>query len=298
MNLANFYPNGSQCVINDEVFKLADCASKAVLYEVSAFPKPGLVSPISSGAHDDMNYFTFIDSTTALMKYFILFAMAGYSSKDLKEIFSDIRKIGIQAEADMFAATGKVNTHKGMIFLMGVSLAATAKVLYERQDFKRISSTIQEMTADLVLKDLHHLTKETASTHGEKLYVNHNITGIRGEVEDGLPIVFLHALPFFQDNKDLTLNNQLIQTLFKIMTICDDTTIIHRHNVNKLLEVKEKGKKILAMDGVRSKAGQEQLEQLCHCFIEERVSPGGSADLLAVTVFFDLVQESLFYSKN
>jgi len=287
MNLTNAHSHNN-------AFKLASLALRAVLYEVSAYPKPGLVSPVSEGAHDDMDYYTFINSTTALTKYFTLFAEAGYSLKKVDKIFADIRKIGLQAEDAMFAATGGINTHKGMIFLMGISLAATAKTLYEGSDFKCLPKKIQEMTAGLVLSDLQHLTKETANTHGEKLYVNYGITGVRGEVESGMPTVFSHALPFWQANQDLSLNDQLIQTLFKIMTICDDTTIVHRHNVDKLLEVKANSQQFLKKDGIRSKEGKAQLEALCQNFAKQRISPGGSADLLAVTAFFALVQEQLF----
>ena len=294
MSLTDDCLSSDRLAVNDVVFKLASFASRAVLYEVSAFPKPGLVSPISTGAHFDMDYFTFLDSTTALMKYFVKFSEAGYSSRDVKEIFGDIREVGVEAERAMFDTTDEVNTHKGMIFLMGVSLAATAKVLYEGLCFECLSDVVREMTRGIVLGDLQHLTVATAVTHGERLYVEHGITGVRGEVEAGMPTVFLHALPFFQDSKELSLNERLVQTLFKIVSVCDDTTIVHRHDVGKLFEVKEQAKYFLDLGGVCSKEGRVLLEELCQSFVRDRVSPGGCADLLAVTVFFDFVNDGLF----
>jgi Triphosphoribosyl-dephospho-CoA synthetase len=44
-------------------------ATRALLYEVSVTPKPGLVDPADVGPHPDMDVFTFIDSATALEDY-------------------------------------------------------------------------------------------------------------------------------------------------------------------------------------------------------------------------------------
>jgi len=284
--------------LDDPSFELAKLACQAVLYEATAFPKPGLVTPISTGAHGDMDYFTFINSTTALHKHFLLFAEAGRSHASPKEIFFNLREIGIQAEKAMFLATEGVNTHKGMIFLMGVTLAATAKVLFDRLDFLQIQIVIKEMTAGLVLEDLKHLTKETAKSHGEKLYIDHGITGVRGEVEAGLPTVFDDSLPYFEALEGVPLNKRLVLTLFKIMTVCDDTTIVHRKGVQKLVVVKALAKEILAIYESEPVRFEAKLEELEASFIKDRISPGGSADLLAVTTYLSFVQRDLFSVTN
>jgi len=280
--------------INHISFELAKLASRAVLYEASAHPKPGLVTPVSNGAHEDMDYFTFLDSTTALHQYFILFAEAGGVKKTPKDIFANIRKIGLEAEIDMFKATKGVNTHKGMIFLMGICLAATAKVLFERLEFSQIQIVIKEMTSGLVLEDLKDLTSETAASHGEKLYVNHGITGVRGEVEAGLPTVFDHGLPYFRQLDGIDLNTRLVLTLFKLMTVCDDTTIVHRHSVMRLQVVKELAQEALTCYERQPMEWRTKLEELESMFIQNRISPGGSADLLAVTAYLSFVQTKFF----
>lgn len=45
---------------------ISQLALKALLYEVSLSPKPGLVDRFDNGAHDDMSFMTFIDSMIAL----------------------------------------------------------------------------------------------------------------------------------------------------------------------------------------------------------------------------------------
>ncbi len=51
-------------------WKTASTAARAMMTEVLVTPKPGLVDRLNSGAHSDMDIFTFTDSTTALVKPF------------------------------------------------------------------------------------------------------------------------------------------------------------------------------------------------------------------------------------
>ncbi|MFL0268715.1 triphosphoribosyl-dephospho-CoA synthase CitG [Candidatus Clostridium radicumherbarum] len=270
---------------------ISSFAVQAMLYEVSCYPSPGLVSPISNGAHKDMNYYTFIDSIAALSKYFVLFAEEGYSDKSSKSIFDSIRGIGIEAEKDMFNKTNGINTHKGMLFLMGIACAASTKAIYNKKDFYEIQNIIKEMTAGIVEKELFVLKDNNNLSHGEKLYMKYKNEGVRGEVEKGIPAVFNFSLDYYKESLDLSENDRLVNTLIGIMQICNDSTIIHRHNPKVLEEVKEKAKEIIHNGGMRTIKGKEMIDALCDEFIERNISPGGSADLLGVTVFLYLVEE-------
>lgn len=75
------------------------------------------------------------------------------------------------------------------------------------------------------------------------------------------------------------------------MEVCNDSTIIHRHNPQTLEEVKEKAKDIIKLGGMKTTQGREKINDLSTEFIERNISPGGSADLLAVTVFLHLVEQ-------
>ena len=133
-------------LISNEAFVIAGYAIEAMLCEVAAYPSPGLVSSISKGAHRDMDHYSFIKSTSILSKYMVLFAEEGYSNKTPKEIFEAIRNIGIEAENEMFKGTKGVNTHKGMIFLLGISCAAVTKAMYDKKNFNEIQDIIKQMT--------------------------------------------------------------------------------------------------------------------------------------------------------
>lgn len=109
----------------------------ALLGEVYATPKPGLVDRRDTGAHRDMNYETFLASTEAITPFMVRMFAEGMDAtaagRTPEEVFQAIRGIGLEAEQAMYAATDGVNTHKGMIFTMGIVLAA-AGILYARAD--------------------------------------------------------------------------------------------------------------------------------------------------------------------
>lgn len=278
-------------LISHEAFVIAGYAIEAMLCEVAAYPSPGLVSSVSKGAHRDMDHYTFIKSASILSKYMVLFSEEGYSNKTPSEIFKAIRAIGIDAESEMFEGTKGVNTHKGMIFLLGISCAAVTKAIYHKRSFGEIQGIIKQMTKGLVQEELSSMDKEKATSHGEKLYLKHKVEGIRGQVERGIPLVFDYSLEVYKENKDLELNDRLIHTLLCIMKYCEDSNIIHRHSMDTLKNVQQKATKVISLGGMTTQIGKATIETLNKEFIKDYISPGGSADLLAVTVFFNSVEE-------
>ncbi|WP_284211936.1 triphosphoribosyl-dephospho-CoA synthase, partial [Methylobacterium brachythecii] len=95
---------------------IARCAVEALRLELDTYPKPGLVSLVDSGSHDDMDAATFKASAAALEPYFCELAEAGARGLGM----DGLRRIGLAAEAAMLAATGGVNTHRGAIFGLGL----------------------------------------------------------------------------------------------------------------------------------------------------------------------------------
>ena len=290
--------------INDISFDISSFALQGMLYEVACFPSPGLVSSISQGAHKDMDHYTFIDSSCSLKKYLMLCSESGFSNNSPKEILKECRSLGIDAEKRMFSKTKGVNTHKGMLFLMGISCIAVGKTIHDNKGFKDIQGIIKEMCYDIVEKELYYLKKyikdynsieemckEMKLSYGEKLFLIYNTEGIRGEVAKGLPTIFQFALDFYKENEDLSKNDRLIQTLIGIMQYSEDSNILHRHSIETLKEMQKKAKYILSIGGMRTKEGKDAIEELDRDFSKRGISPGGSADLLAVTVFFNLVEK-------
>lgn len=282
---------------NDIIFKLGEFATEAMIYEVSCFPSFGLVSPVSSGSHTDMDYFTFIDSTTALNRYFLEMASAGYSSDPIDKIFTKARKIGEKAEKAMFIKTNGVNTHKGMIFVLGLGITASSKILYDGGNFNEISQLIKNMTSGIVEGELKNLSNKTSLTHGEKIFLKYGISGVRGEAELGFPIVFDYALDLYDSTKNLEQNNRLVQALLGIMSRCKDTTILHRHDYNTLLNLQKNSENLINLGGFNNLDNISEINNLNYHNEKNGISPGGCADLLALTVFLSKLKESFFSLK-
>lgn len=265
-------------------------ALKAIVLEVSSFPSFGLVTPLTSGAHTDMDFFTFLDSSFALTSYLKKVAKAGYSSLPLDLILKKIRFMGMVAEEEMFIATNNINTHKGMIFLMGITVACAAKAKFLNLSFNSISFLISEMCSD-ILKDFENLENKENLTHGEKLFIEHKILGVRGIVKNGLDFIFKEVLDVFSNSfsKEKNINFSMIRTLIFIMSRLEDTTILHRHNFDTLTSVQ------IEAQNLHSKFKDIALDisfltEIEKEYSDKKISPGGAADLLAVTIFLDSIK--------
>ncbi len=268
-------------------------ATKSVLYEVSVSPKPGLVDRHSNGAHTDMDFFTFMASSSALSKGFMDIASITDSyNGDTEQLLQLIRPIGIEMEEAMFTATGAVNTHKGIIFSLGILVAAAVQVSKRNKPTpEAIASYVKKMTQGLT-QELDVETKVDKKTNGKIIFETYGYTGIRGEVEAGFPTVFNFGLDALRKSY-YTLgckNDLLIHTLFHIMMACEDSNIISRHEPETLVEVQTMAKQFIESGGMYQQNGKTQVEEMDRLFTKRHISPGGSADLLAVTIFFGLIE--------
>ena len=277
------------------VKKLGDIAVEAMIFEAATSPSFGLVSPLTQGSHDDMDFFTFLKSSFAIKEGFEKMARVSYSYLTLEKAFLRTRKIGIETEKTMFEATENINTHKGMIFLLGIAVVTASRALYEGTSFNDIQPMIKNMCKD-ILKDFENIKDKTNLTHGEKLYKNYGFTGVRGEVREGLDIIFNGSLNVFEKSieKSNDMNLASLQTLIFLMGKVMDSTIVHRHDIHMLRRVKREAEEFFAAGGVYSELGRETAENIEKTYIKERISPGGSADLLAVTIFLYKLKNLFF----
>lgn len=266
--------------------KISSIAVEAILHEAAVTPKPGLVDRSNSGAHGDMDFFTFISSASVLHPYFLRMAEAGsrFDQSDLTLLLQELRPIGIDAEKAMFSVTGGVNTHKGLIFSLGI-LCAAASYLFRREKkcpAEKVCRIASQMCSGIVEKELKG--NNPGQTTGEKLFSREGIQGIRGEAEKGFPSVVYAALPSLKESTD-EWNSRLINTLLRLMSIVEDSNIVGRKDKKTLESVQKQSREVLNSGGAADDRGMEILKQMDLNFIEQNISPGGSADLLAVTIF-------------
>jgi triphosphoribosyl-dephospho-CoA synthase len=277
---------------------IAQKALLSLLYEVSASPKPGLVDRFNQGAHKDMDFFTFMASSAALNNYFNDCVVEGvkYSGHSPEKLFRSLREIGINAEKSMFEATNGVNTHKGLVFSLGIVCAAASCCMLENKpedmNTDAICEKISQMTQGLCQRELAFLKKSEDRTNGEILYQKYGLKGIRGEVESGFPTVRNYSLPILKKLKNMKtihFNDILVQTLLHLMKVNEDTNIVARNDLETLEWVRKYTDQILISGGILTKKGMKMVYEMDREFIRRNISPGGSADLLAVTVMFDLL---------
>ena len=266
--------------------QIGGLALEAMLVEVSVTTKPGLVDRSNSGAHKDMDFFTFMKSAAALRAYFDDCAFDGASHRSATRMLRSLRQMGLEAEEDMFNATGGINTHKGEIFSLGIMSGALG-YLYMHEipvNVDSVLETAKVICAGLCKRDFAKVRKKSPEllTKGERVYLEHKISGVRGEAENGYPVVKNYGLPALKKyiSDGLSLNDALAFTLIHIMAENYDTNIIARHDLDTAKEVMQISQSLIA-EGLTI----EKIYSLDEEFIRRNISPSGSADLLAVTYF-------------
>lgn len=266
-------------------------AAKALLYEVCATPKPGLVDRKNSGSHRDMDIFTFLSSTAALQPYFTRCARLGMETAELPpgDTFRRLRLAGKEAEGDMLRATGGVNTHKGAVFTIGLLCGALGRLGWNTPARPEdILSQCAAMVQKELPGELSAITEETAHTHGQQLYIRWGITGIRGQAAAGFPAVGQKGLPVLREAlaQGHTLEEAGRAALLAIMTVCQDTNLLRRGGAEGSRQAIRQVKGVLAETQCPD---EKTLEALDQAFIAQGLSPGGSADLLAATYLMHFV---------
>lgn len=274
--------------------QLPQLAVKALLYEVSVTPKPGLVDPASQGPHPDMDVFTFIDSAMSLMPYFEQCTRVGadFEAPNLTTLFRQIRPIGVQAEKTMLVATNGVNTHKGAIFSLGILVTASAYLIATRGKLETATlfQTVRVMLTGLVARDLGSLKATANNTAGERQYLTYGQGGIRVEAEAGYPTVEQLALPALRQAQG-TRNQRLLDTLILIAGHTADSNLIKRAGSTAILSwMQDQSQRYADFGGSRTATGWQFLEALNQIFLERNLSLGGSADLLILTIFVGLIE--------
>ena len=265
--------------------QIASMAVQSLLWEVCTTPKPGLVDCQNSGSHTDMDIFTFCASAAALHPYFEDCVRIGLDTARLspEETFSKLRFPGKMAEQTMLAATGGVNTHKGAIFSLGILCAAFGRT--QSADAEILLRQCAQMTQGLCSRELG-----ASVSHGQTLYAKYGTRGVRGQAEDGFPAVQT-GLDILKKGlaQGLSLNDAGCAALLHMMLQAEDSNLLHRSDpdtCNKTLE------EIAALLAENPYPTQAQLQILDVDFIKKNLSPGGSADLLAMVYFLHLLVQN------
>ncbi|MBR4757123.1 MAG: triphosphoribosyl-dephospho-CoA synthase, partial [Bacteroidales bacterium] len=299
-------------------YLVAELSARALLMELDASLKPGLVDPTSNGAHSDMDYDLMLGSIKVIRRSFtkhlveVLSSCAPESVGNQKDDII-INRSRIQAgevlsnwgkaiERDVLEYTEGINTHRGAIFSLGITSAAALALCGEMQlsDNKQDTSSVghenatHESSDILIFNNLHFTTQDLSeeisrlaegleqgpSSHGGRIVNEYGVKGALQMAREGYRPLFEDWLPFYRGLASTDMW-RLQKTLLRIMSRLDDTCVIHRVGFDRAQEVRKEAQALL------EDFSPEELKQMKERYDSEGISPGGAADMLALTILAD-----------
>ena len=255
-------------------------ATLALHDELALSPKPGLVTLVDRGSHDDMDAHTFMRSLFALRGYFVRIAGLGAVNAP----FEALERCGIEAEARMLAATGGINTHRGAIFTLGLLCAAAGAAVGagRRPTPSALRHTLRQCWGYALAV---RATRPSALPGGIAAR-QHGLRSASAEAALGFPVLFETALPAMQAaGLGLTHHQALLDTLFHVIAVMDDSNLAHRGGLEGLRHAQHAASGFLAAGGAARPGGVAAACAIGRDFVSRRLSPGGAADTLAAACF-------------
>lgn len=127
-------------------------------------------------------------------------------------------------------------------------------------------------------------------SNGERIFSSYGIQGARGEAAAGFPSAVRIGLPALKKwlAAGFSLNDAAAMTLLTLISEVDDTNMVHRGGPELAKKSKEQAKHLLS--AVTNDSFKEILSSLDEQYIAMHLSPGGCADLLAVSLMFHFLE--------
>jgi triphosphoribosyl-dephospho-CoA synthase len=260
--------------------RVAAMAEHSLLSEMSTFPKPGLVSDIDNGSHTDMNAAMFRRSAAAIRPFFRELVVAGVCNAEM----SSLRRIGLRAERAMLEVTRGINTHRGAIFGVGLLCAAAG---LRASGHGHVNAPLGRLVAARWGRDIVRGPR-LPDSHGEMAGRRYGAGGARQEAARGFPSVYEVGMPTLRAALRATTGDAgaaRVQACFALIAVLEDTNLLHRGGADGLHFAQQCAQRFLDTGGVRQPYWKTRAEAVHHAFVERRLSPGGAADVLAMSLF-------------
>jgi len=269
-----------------QAVRLGSLACKALIAEAELTPKPGLVDRRGAGAHTDLSLTIMKRSAFAIEPYFCEMAFISNRTHPGQALRERLAVIGRDAERTMLKTTGGSNSHKGAIWILGLLISASALYVEDDPKVSRIAATAKEIAsfADRAAPRL--------VSHGELVGKRYGAAGARGEALRGFSHVVDIGLPVLRSKRasGATQTVARLDTLLSIMSSLDDTCLLYRGGKKALVAAKDGAIAVERAGGSGTAIGRQKLFRLDRRLLGLGVSPGGSGDLLAATLFLDAVE--------
>jgi len=266
--------------------RLARLAREALIAEAQLTPKPGLVDRRGAGAHTDLSLSIMERSAFTIEPYFREMAFISEGAHPSQALREELAVVGRDAERVMLKATNGSNSHKGAIWILGLLISAAAVHVEDEPKASRIAATAKK-TASFEDRDAPRLV-----SHGDFAAKRYGVAGARDEARRGFPHIIDIGLPMLRSKRasGATEHVARLDTLLSIMSRLDDTCLLYRGGEEALVTAKAGAAAVESAGGSGTAIGRQKLFRLDRRLLALGVSPGGSGDLLAATLFLDAVE--------
>jgi triphosphoribosyl-dephospho-CoA synthase len=266
---------------------LSTLAVSVLIDEAELTPKPALVDRRGNGAHHDLDLAGLRRSARALHDGFAALARSA-SGKESLRLREQIGRIGRDMDQRMLAATDGSNAHRGAIWALGLLVVAAAQRPWDSHPV-RIAATAA------ALARLPDRLAPRPLSNGKRARLRFGATGARGEAQAGFPHAIKIGLPTLRAARGRGIPEDCarLDALMAIMASLDDSCLLHRGGLAALEAAKVGARTVLAAGGTAAPAGLEQLHRFHDELMARWASPGGSADLLSVTLFLDRLERQI-----
>ena len=267
--------------------RVAGTAAAALRAELETWPKPGLVSHVDSGSHIDMDASTFRASAAAVTPFFGRLTLAGAVGSGMDKL----REIGLEAERAMLKETSGANTHRGAIFALGLLSAAAGATwsgaLEAPLDWnaRELSVTVRRRWGAAIMRGPISLR-----SHGTDALRRYGAGGARAQAAAGFPHAIEVGLPALRLGRTLAPGDPeaaRVQSFFALLESLEDTNLLHRGGADGLSFAQQQATDFLRRGGIAQERWREKAAAVHRAFVARGLSPGGCADLLAITLFLD-----------
>lgn len=268
-------------------------AVRALYAEIALEPKPGLVSFRDCGSHHDMNGTTFLRSLFALRGYFPRMAQAGADGCS----FAVLETLGKNAEARMLVATQGINTHRGAVFGLGLLCASAGQVQAQGLHFTphHLRAVLLSTWGEVLAARAKAARRASPTSNGQRVAQRYGMRSAGEEAAQAFPTLFDVTLPALQAALAAGAPERAarVQALFATMAVLDDTNNVHRGGIEGLRFVQSCARSFLATGGILQPEWLRHARAIHTEFVERRLSPGGSADVLASAFWVDELTRSM-----
>ncbi len=267
--------------------ELSTFAVSALIEEAELTPKPALVDRSGNGAHHDLDLTLLRRSARSMQEGFADIARAAAIENRPLRLREQIGRIGRVMEQRMLVATEGANAHRGAIWALGLLVAAAAQCRSER------NATRIAIVAAALARLPDRFAVPVRLSHGEQARLRFGAAGARGEAEAAFPHALCAGLPTLRSARERGVPESLarLDALMAIMASLDDTCLLHRGGLAALAAAQAGARAVLAAGGTAAPQGLNRLHRLHFELMALWASPGGSADLLGVTLFLDRLQD-------